>query len=59
MVDLSRGSSADFRELLARIEMAHKSEPKRLKSEIWSCPDLSSDCKSLLESMLQVDASKV
>lgn len=56
---LSTGSSKDFGALLEKVEQAHRSEPLRLKSEIWSSPDLSEDCKQLLESMLFLDASKV
>lgn len=55
---LSTGSCSDFGALLHTIERAHRSEPERLKAEIWRSPDLSEDCKNLLESMLLLDASK-
>lgn len=56
--NLVTGSFATFDALPQSVQKVHRSEPGRLKSEIWSSPDLSEDCKNLLESMLVLDPSR-
>lgn len=55
---LSASGNTDFRFLLRNIVKSHKTDLKRLRSEIWGTCKLSGDCRNLLDAMLCMDPSK-